>query len=180
MPKNMQTIVILIVIALALFVIFGFFGIGGFTLFPGSSTTAASPTQTLLTQIQQQGGVTSLQTVDITEGTGDPVAAGDSVEITYTGVLPDGTVFDSSDAHGGEPLPFTIGAGDVIPGMDQGVTGMKVGGRRIIAIPPALGYGTQAVGPIPANSSLIFDVTLVSRTAAGTPATPPATPPAAQ
>jgi FKBP-type peptidyl-prolyl cis-trans isomerase len=102
---------------------------------------------------------------------------GDTVSVVYIGVLPDGTVFDSSDSHGGTPITFTIGAGRVIPGWEQGLIGMQEGGRRLLAIPPSLGYGAQPNGPIPANSTLLFDIQLVKVVPAGSTIAPvPATP----
>ena len=83
------------------------------------------------------------------------------VTVHYTGKLQDGTVFDSSQRIGQEPLRFTWGVGQVIDGWDQGVIGMKVGGQRKLIIPPELGYGSQDKGVIPPNSTLIFEVELL-------------------
>ncbi|MBI3573476.1 FKBP-type peptidyl-prolyl cis-trans isomerase, partial [Candidatus Kaiserbacteria bacterium] len=91
--------------------------------------------------------------------------------VNYTGVLTNGTVFDSSDSHG-TPFTFTIGQGHVIAGWEQGLLGMKEGGRRLLAIPPSLGYGPNGSGPIPGNATLIFDVQLLKRVPAGVSATP--------
>ena len=96
---------------------------------------------------------------DIEEGTGDPVVSGDTVVIDYTGTLPDGTKFDSS-VDRGEPFETQIGVGQVIQGWDEGVVGMKVGGKRKLTIPPELAYGDQALPGIPAGSTLIFEVEL--------------------
>jgi FKBP-type peptidyl-prolyl cis-trans isomerase len=85
---------------------------------------------------------------------------GDTVAIHYTGKLMDGTKFDSS-LDRNQPLEFTLGKHQVVAGFEQGVTGMHVGGKRIVQIPPQLGYGSRAVGPIPANSTLIFEIELV-------------------
>ncbi len=106
-------------------------------------------------------GPTSLAVEDLVAGTGATAVAGDTVTVHYVGTLLNGTKFDSSyDA--GRPFTFKIGAGQVIAGWDQGVPGMKVGGKRRLTIPPSLGYGSQAVGPIPANSILRFDIDLLS------------------
>ncbi len=93
------------------------------------------------------------------EGTGPELKPGQEAEIHYTGTLKDGTVFDSS--RGKATFKTTIGVGRVIQGWDQGVAGMKVGERRKLIIPPNLGYGAQGSGPIPANSTLTFDVELI-------------------
>ena len=84
------------------------------------------------------------------------------VVVNYTGTLEDGSVFDSSLKPGREPFTFTLGVGSVIKGWDQGVKGMKVGGKRKLTIPPELGYGAQgAEDVIPPNAILIFDVELL-------------------
>lgn len=106
-------------------------------------------------------GSGSLQTQDLVVGTGATAASGDTVTVHYVGALTNGTRFDSSYDRN-QPFSFRIGAGQVIPGFEQGVTGMRVGGKRRITIPPSLGYGGQAVGSIPANSTLIFEVDLLS------------------
>ncbi len=98
---------------------------------------------------------------DLVVGTGATAVAGDTVTVNYVGTLTNGTKFDSSYDRG-TPFVFQVGAGRVIAGWDQGIPGMKVGGKRRLTIPPSLGYGSQANGPIPANSTLLFDVDLVS------------------
>lgn len=104
---------------------------------------------------------TGLYYKDLTVGTGAPVAAGQRVAIHYVGNLPNGTQFDANTARD-TPLAFQLGAEAVVAGFDQGVTGMRVGGSRQIIIPPALGYGAQPNGPIPANAILVFTISLVS------------------
>ena len=98
---------------------------------------------------------------DIIIGVGTTAEKYSIVTVHYTGKLQDGTVFDSSQKIGGEPLRFTLGVGQVIDGWDQGVIGMKVGGQRKLIIPPELGYGSQDKGVIPPNSTLIFEVELL-------------------
>lgn len=97
---------------------------------------------------------------DKTVGTGAVAQSGKMVSVYYKGSLPDGRVFDSLSS--GAPLSFRLGTGAVIPGFDEGITGMKVGGKRLMVIPPSLGYGNRAAGSIPPNSILVFEVTLVS------------------
>jgi FKBP-type peptidyl-prolyl cis-trans isomerase len=98
---------------------------------------------------------------DTIVGTGAEAKSGDTVSVHYVGTLTDGTQFDSS-VDRGEPFEFTIGEGRVIQGWEQGIPGMKVGGKRVLTIPPSLGYGEQAAGSIPANSILIFEVELLA------------------
>ncbi len=104
-----------------------------------------------------------LQYQDQVIGTGAVAQAGQTVSVQYTGTLADGKKFDSSYDHGTEPFSFQLGAGQVIKGWDEGVAGMKVGGKRVLVIPASLGYGSQNVGNglIPPNSTLIFEVELV-------------------
>lgn len=109
---------------------------------------------------------TGLKKIDSVVGNGKLAATGNSVTVHYTGWLyapnadkQHGTKFDSS--LDGGPFTFELGAGKVIPGWDQGVAGMKVGGKRTLIIPAALGYGARGAGPIPPNANLIFDVELL-------------------
>ncbi len=95
------------------------------------------------------------------EGDGPVAAPGDVVSVHYTGWLPDGNEVDSSRGRG-EPLEFVLGAGRVIPGWDEGVTGMAEGSRFMLVIPPAQGYGAPGAGTvIPPNATLVFDIELL-------------------
>nr|HET6904476.1 FKBP-type peptidyl-prolyl cis-trans isomerase [Ktedonobacteraceae bacterium] len=105
-----------------------------------------------------------LEYLDIKVGAGTAAQTGSTVSVQYTGWLAsNGQKFDSSYDHGGQPFTLTLGQHQVIPGWEEGLVGMKPGGTRRILIPPAQGYGTQGSGStIPPNSTLIFDVTMVS------------------
>ena len=158
---SQRTIQVGIAVAAALVVIVLFFIFNPFTSMQDSSA-ALNPAS---------GDTGGLVVQDEVVGTGATAEAGDAVTVNYTGKLADGTVFDTS--VGKAPFPFTLGVGQVIPGWDEGVVGMKVGGTRILIIPPSLAYGAQAVGPIPANSTLTFEVELLSVTAATSTPTAP-------
>jgi peptidylprolyl isomerase len=114
-------------------------------------------------QIPSGPAPTQLVKKDLKPGTGAEAAQGDKVGVQYVGVLYDnGTQFDSSFDRG-QPFSFQLGGGQVIPGWDQGVAGMKVGGRRELIIPPDLAYGAQGRPPtIPPNATLVFVIDLVS------------------
>lgn len=100
---------------------------------------------------------------DLEIGTGKKaIGRGETVFVHYTGCLEDGTKFDSSHDRG-EPLEFSLGAGLVIPGWDEGIIGMRAGGRRKLIVPPELGYGARGAGSaIPPNAVLIFDIQLLN------------------
>ena len=103
-----------------------------------------------------------LKYYDIKIGTGPNPKPGQTVSVQYTGTLLDGTKFDSSYDHGGVPLDFPIGVGQVIKGWDEGVPTMKVGGKRRLVIPSDLAYGADPPTPnIPPNATLVFDIELV-------------------
>lgn len=129
----------------------------------GSSSTKASPTPSATAQASpgatgSQGG---LQVTDEVVGTGAEAKEGDTITVKYTGTLQNGTVFDSTEKQGGQPATFQLAKGQLIDGWVQGIPGMKVGGKRKLVIPPGLGYGDQAQGSIPPNSTLIFEIELV-------------------
>jgi FKBP-type peptidyl-prolyl cis-trans isomerase FkpA len=96
---------------------------------------------------------------DTQVGTGARPQPGDSIRVHYTGWLPDGTRFDTS--RGGAPIEYRHGRGRVIPGWEEALATMNVGGMRKVVLPPSLGYGAYRVGPIPPNSTLVFEIELV-------------------
>ena len=132
-------------------IIFGVLGAAGLSGCGGQASTSSDSTTS----------PSSLTIKDEVVGTGPEAKAGDTVTVNYTGWLTDGTKFDSS-LDRNEPFSFELGAGQVIAGWDQGVAGMKVGGKRKLTIPPELGYGAQgAGGVIPPNATLVFEVELL-------------------
>lgn len=102
----------------------------------------------------------NLKIEDIVIGTGAEAKSGKKISVHYKGMLKNGTKFDSSYDRG-KPFVFNLGAGEVIAGWDQGIVGMKVGGKRKLTIPPSLAYGNRDLGTIPPNSTLIFEVELL-------------------
>jgi FKBP-type peptidyl-prolyl cis-trans isomerase len=158
MTKNFIAAVIIGVLVLVIFSYF-IFGLNGSTPAANTADSMIPPT-TAPTVATPISGSEKLQIQDEKIGTGRAVQKGDTVEINYVGTLTNGTKFDASADHGG-PFTTQIGVGKVIKGWDEGVVGMKVGGKRKLTIPPSLGYGDQAVGSIPQNSTLIFEVELV-------------------
>jgi len=115
---------------------------------------SATPSQEVTT-------ASGLKYKDEKVGDGKEVIAGDTVKVDYKGWLDNGTVFDTSKKPGREPFSFTVGAGSVIKGWDEGLVGMKVGGVRELTVPASLGYGDQDMGQIPPNSTLHFSVELL-------------------
>ncbi len=129
--------------------------------------TASSTATTTLNQLPQTtNNMTTTQSdglviTDEVVGTGAEAKAGDTVTVNYTGTFTNGTKFDSSLDPGRTPFPFTLGAGQVIAGWDEGVAGMKVGGKRKLVIPSSLAYGPNDYHQIPGGSTLIFEVELL-------------------
>jgi FKBP-type peptidyl-prolyl cis-trans isomerase len=137
-------------------------GLAAFALVSGrAQTDNSSPTKVTG---KPKSTASGLQYWDITVGTGAAASSGKTVKVHYTGWLTNGKKFDSS-VDRGMPFSFKLGAGQVIKGWDEGVAGMKIGGKRQLRIPPDLGYGAQgAAGVIPPNAILIFDVELLDVT----------------
>ncbi len=169
---NIQTIIIGIVVIIVIAV--GGYGIYSSKMTAPAPTTGATAAQA--TGTPPTGGADQVQGQDVKIGTGREAKPGDTVSVLYAGKFTDGTVFDSSAAHGGTPLTFVLGSDGLIPGFQVGINTMKEGGQRLLSIPPALGYGAQDVKDptgkviIPANSTLIFEVELVKVSDTPTPA----------
>lgn len=122
--------------------------------------TVAERADTYLQAVDEQGNFNRMVIDDVKFGAGEPVAEGDIVAVHYVGTLKDGQEFDNSRKRG-QPFEFKVGAGQVIQGWDEGLVGMKVGGQRVLVIPPELAYGENGIGPIPGNSTLVFMIELV-------------------
>jgi hypothetical protein len=127
-----------------------------------SNTPMPTTSQVLgVTNSVVQKNMDQFKIEDLTVGTGEAALAGKKVTVNYLGTLTNGTKFDSSYDRG-TPFSFLLGAGQVIKGWDQGVVGMKIGGKRRLTIPAELGYGSQGAGnAIPPNATLIFEVELL-------------------
>lgn len=160
MTRSMYGLAALAIIALA--------GCGASTVpaVHSASPTAQAAAQPEAHQVSAAKEITTpsgLKYQDLVVGNGPMAEEGTPVVVNYTGWLTDGTKFDSSYDPGRQPLPFTIGAGMVIRGWDEGVKGMRVGGKRKLTIPPDLAYGERGYPPvIPANSTLVFEVEFLS------------------
>jgi FKBP-type peptidyl-prolyl cis-trans isomerase len=124
------------------------------------ATTNTPPTKNVEVSENYVTTPSGLKYLDMVEGTGETPQTGQTVTVHYIGTLVDGTKFDSSRDRN-RPFEFKLGAGQVIKGWDEGIATMKVGGRRQLVIPPNLGYGSRGIGPIPPNSTLVFDVELL-------------------
>ncbi len=151
MQKNKTLLISIGVIAVVILIVV--------FIFSGSKQTSSNESmngQNEETRTTQDG----LRITDEVVGTGAEAAVGKVVTVHYTGTFTNGTKFDSS-VDRGMPFSFLLGAGQVIKGWDEGVQGMKVGGKRKLVIPPSLGYGSINRGPIPANSTLVFEVELL-------------------
>lgn len=147
-----------VAISVSIFVV-GFFLFGGtiVNLFRQPNNSQNSFTQEPNMNSNSASGLVIQDTV---VGTGEEAVVGKLITVNYVGTLENGQKFDSSIDRG-QPFQFVLGQGRVIQGWEQGFVGMKVGGSRRLIIPSTLGYGANQVGPIPANSTLIFDVQLL-------------------
>lgn len=154
-----------IAVALALIVISIFFIFPGLSPFGSLNPAdqAIDTTNEQSTMPTDDASIVELKINDTVVGTGESAAAGDTVTVNYVGSLTNGQAFDASANHGSAGFTFTLGAGQVIRGWDEGIAGMKVGGKRQLVIPAAMAYGNRAVGTvIPANSALIFEVEMLN------------------
>lgn len=115
----------------------------------------------LLDSATDDGTLHKLIVDDVLVGTGDAVALGNTVTVHYIGTLQNGQEFDNSNKRG-EPFTFTVGEGKVIKGWEEGIVGMKVGGKRILVVPASMGYGEKGFGPIPGGASLVFAIELLN------------------
>ena len=153
MKKTFISILILIVAVVAIVLL-----VRSGTTSPNEQVMEEVPLEA--NQLEALNEIQELMMMSLAEGEGEEIQDGQTAVVHYIGTLVDGTVFDSSLTRG-EPFEFSLGAGQVIQGWDIGVRGMKVGEQRRLIVPPTYGYGNRVVGPIPANSVLIFDVELL-------------------
>jgi len=116
--------------------------------------------EALIEAVDNNGNFSRMVIDDIKVGTGTEAKAGDTVLVHYAGTLQDGSEFDNSRQRGAA-FDFTVGAGQVIKGWDEGLVGMKEGGERILVIPPEKAYGEQGIGPIPGGATLVFKIELL-------------------
>lgn len=161
-----KEIYIAVALALAVVLVFVLLGFFGFRFGIGSGGGNQGSPDALLEELSRTGAVSELQVYTLAEGSGSLSKNGDTLSVHYIGVLPDGTVFDSSRERGA-PFTFTLGEGLVIRGWEEGLVNRRAGDRLLIAIPPEMGYGSRAVGNIPPNATLIFDVEVIDILAGG-------------
>lgn len=126
----------------------------------GLGPTLNTDAPQVVTEAQLRTTSSGLKLHDFVIGTGEVASTRDRTTVHYTGWLMDGTKFDSS-VDRDDPFEFTVGVGAVIRGWEEGVLGMRVGGKRQLVIPPDLGYGPSGSGPIPPNATLIFEIELL-------------------
>lgn len=129
-----------------------------YTADPATSNYASSLNVSIATMTKTASG---LYYKDLVTGTGTTASAGYTARVTYTGWLVNGVQFDTSEGKSPAYFEFLLNAGKVIKGWDEGVQGMKVGGKRQLVIPPSLGYGESGSGAIPGNAVLVFEVSLL-------------------
>jgi peptidylprolyl isomerase len=137
---------------------------GSGTAVDGIPALGGNPTDTTAAPVIEPGSgqpPAQLRTQDVVVGKGAAATPDDTVDVRYSGSLYDGTAFDSSWQRGSDPISFSLA--EVVPGFAQGIVGMMPGGRRVIVIPPALGYGATTKGPIPGGSTLVFVVDYVGK-----------------
>lgn len=129
----------------------------------GNANSPTAPTTQPAAQSNRHTTASGLTIIDVKEGKGAAAQVGDSVTVNYTGKLANGTKFDSSYDRN-QPFQFVLGEHTVIPGWDEGLVGMKVGGKRTLIIPPQLAYGAGGTpdGTIPPNATLTFDIEMVA------------------
>jgi FKBP-type peptidyl-prolyl cis-trans isomerase len=155
---------------LVLFVIFLLIVVVSLNLFKKEDDTSEKTEVSDFVDLQQENindineddmiySVADLEIEDLVVGSGEESKNGDTLTVHYTGYLTNGEVFDTSAERG--PFSFVLGQGRVIEGWEKGMLGMRVGGKRKLTIPSEMGYGTMAIGNIPANSTLIFEVELL-------------------
>jgi len=132
----------------------------GVVVVANSDNDRAAQRDAILAATNNVGELERIVIDDIKIGTGDEVQEGDVVSVHYAGRLQDGTEFDNSRTRG-SAFEFEVGGGQVIEGWEEGLVGMKVGGERILVIPPEKGYGADGIGPIPGGATLIFSIELL-------------------